>query len=812
VAVGRTAIARDSILMATTHAAKWRAVAGGTLTGARSRHVDVHAAPRSLKMQATPLRALRPGLFARAVRDVWDMGTVAARSGGHAGDLRGGVSGATVSLGILLPLGLLAYAALGVDAGPVGVRAAFITAVAGGLVATLIGGADVPGSGPKTSTALILAGFIATLVADPRLRGSDGLHVETIVLLASLCVGVSGVLQIAFALLRMGSAVSFVPRPVVAGFMDGIAILIAIAQFETLLGVHRAGGTAESAHTATGLQSAGLALGLATAALCWITARRWPRAPWGLVGIVAGAAAFQVLTSALPDGAFGPLLGTPAASLAPPIAVLWRTAPEIAPLVRDHLLQLLTTSTVIAIIGSMDGLLSAVAVDTRLNTRHDSNRLLLGVGLGNLVCAALGGIPVGTSSAVQLAAHRAGGHGRGSGIVCVGTLLLILVVGGPALGGVPVAVTAGVMLVVALGLFDQWSRSLWRQLRGGSRERDTLWSLAIALIVCVCTIVLGFVIGIVVGVVLSLVLFVSQLNRSLVRSVATGEIRGSRRIYLPEQAQVLRERGKEICVVELEGAIFFGTAHLFERDMEQLSAGARFLILDVRRVTMLDASGAFALQRLAARIRARGATLLLAGIVPGDRHARALGAYGAFGRSVEGNWHADSDRALEHAERALLADAGVRPLAAELPLAALSLLADMDEAQRAALAQHLSRVELATGEILFRRGEPGDRLYVLARGSVSILADLADGVAAAHRLASFVPGVIFGEAAMLDGGGRSAGAAADEPSVVYVLTRADLDAIRERDPALANVVLLNIARQLSARLRFATATIQAAER
>ena len=124
----------------------------------------------------------------------------------------------------------------------------------------------------------------------------------------------------------------------------------------------------------------------------------------------------------------------------------------------------------------------------------------------------------------------------------------------------------------------------------------------------------------------------------------------------------------------------------------------------------------------------------------------------------------------------------------------------------------LTRVELAAGEVLFRRGEPGDRLYVIAQGSISILADVDEGVASAHRLASFGPGVVFGETAMLDRGGRSAGAAADEHSVLYVLTRADFDTLREREPALANLVLLNIARELSARLRFATATIQAADR
>ena len=204
--------------------------------------------------------------------------------------------------------------------------------------------------------------------------------------------------------------------------------------------------------------------------------------------------------------------------------------------------------------------------------------------------------------------------------------------------------------------------------------------------------------------------------------------------------------------------------------------------------------------------------MLLAGLSEGDRHARTLRAYGAFGHEDGRHWHPDVDRALETAERALLDEAGAQLPVDELPLEGLALLHGVDAVQREALRALLTRVELAAHEVLFRRGEPGDRLYAIAKGSISILADVDEGVRAAHRLASFGPGVVFGETAMLDGGGRTAGAAADEPSVVYVLTREGFDAIRGGEPALANVLLLNIARELSARLRFASATIQAADR
>jgi MFS superfamily sulfate permease-like transporter/CRP-like cAMP-binding protein len=733
-----------------------------------------------------------------------------ARQASLLGELRGGVTAAVVSLGILLPLGLLSFAALGMEGVGIGVRAAFATAIFGGLVTIVVGGARIPGSNPKTSTSLIFAGFVVSLVADPQLYGAGGNGLGTLLLLTSLCVGLAGLLQVGYGLLRLGSLVKFVPLPVVAGFMDGVAILIAVSQARPLLGLPGTRWSMDLGDTLHHVQGGALAIGLGTVALAWFVARRWPRAPWALVGLVGGAAAHFVARQVFPEAGLGPLLGASAAGLPQPTALL-PLVDGLPAVALDHVPQLLTTAVVISIIGSLDGLLSAVAVDTAMNTRHDANRMLLGQGLGNLASAVFGGVPVVYSTAVPIATHRAGGNGSGTGWVSVVLLLLILVLGGGALALIPVPVSAGVMLVVALGLFDQWSRVVWRQLRTGSRDRDALWSLTVVITVGAITILFGFVASIAVGVLLSMALFIVTMNRSLVRSTATGATRASRRVYYPDQASLLREHGHRIKVLELEGAVFFGTAEKLSRQVEALATDARFVILDLRRVTTIDASGAMALEGLARRLASTGVALLLAGIVAGDRHAKALRGAGAFLAETDHQWFADADHALEFAERQLLDEAGARPPEAELPLDGLPLMQGLDAAQQAVLASVLERVALSAGEVLFRAGEPGDRVYVLAQGSISILSGTPEDRKSVRRLASFTPGVIFGETAMLDGGGRTATARADQPSVAYVLTRERLDEIRRTNPALASQVLLNLARQLSARLRNAAATIESAD-
>jgi MFS superfamily sulfate permease-like transporter len=726
------------------------------------------------------------------------------------GDLRGGITGAVVTLGILLPLGLVSFAPLGSEGTALAVRAALVTAIVGGVVTVLVGGARIPGSVPKTSTSLIFAGFVGTLAADPALRDATGDGLASIGVLMALCVGLAGVLQIAFGLLRMGSLVKFVPMPVVAGFMDGVAILVAASQVGPLLGLP--GRTALTTLTGTTLaaQSGALALGVATIAFAWFVARRWRRAPWALLGLVAGTVAHGIASRLFPDLSLGPLLGTAAGGVPRPTALL-PLAAGLPPAALAHLPGLLTTAVVLSIIGALDALMSAVAMDATLNARHDANRLLLGQGLGTLASAAFGGIPIVYSTAVPMAVHRAGGTGAASGWIACAALLAILLVGGGALALVPIPVSAGVMIVVAFGMFDQWSRVVWRQLRAGSRDRDALWSLAVVVVVCLITIAFGFVVSIGIGLVLSMALFIVAMNRSLVRSSATGETRTSRRVYFPEQAQLLREQGRRIKLLELEGAVFFGTAERLSRQAEQLARDARFVILDVRRVTTIDASGAVALDRLGRQLATKGVPLLIAGIVAGDRHAKALRAAGAFLADTDGSWFVDADHALEFAERQLLDESGVRSPDVELPLDDLPLMQGLDAAQQAALATRLERVRLDAGEVLFRAGEPGDRVYVLAQGSITILSGAPEERKAVRRLASFTPGVIFGETAMLDGGGRTATAVADRPSVAYVLTRESLDAVRRTDPALASQILLNLARQLSARLRNAAATINAAD-
>ena len=714
------------------------------------------------------------------------------------GEAAGGLASAIPGLVHALTLGVLAFAPLGPEHVEVAIRAGFAAAIFGGIAATALSGTPLPATGPRASTSLILAGFVTTLAADP------GLGVSQALALTALCTALAGALQILFGALHLGTLAKFVPYPVVAGFMCGVAILIALSQLPHLLGLVPAALRGASLSWLAAIQPLSAVVGLATAAMIWVIGWRWKRLPAALLGLLAGTAVFYVLRAAVGDGAGSPVVGPVPGGLPLPTAL--GSAIDLAgtPALTNHFPGLAATAAVLAIIGSLDSLLAAAAIDVAAGVRHRSNRELVAQGVGNIVSALFGGVPVALSPTRAIPAFRAGGRTRAIGFIAAALLAAALLAGSGALAYLPLAVLGGIMLTVAWGLVDVWTRGLVRRLVAGDRERTLLWSAAVVVLVAAITVLVNFVIAVIAGVFLSMALFIASMNRSLVRTVQNGAARPSRRIYGPEEARVLTDARRKIAVVELEGALFFGSAERLGAEVEPLAATARFIVLDLHRVNSIDASGAIALEQLANRFGAGGSSLLLAGVAPEGRHGLALVAAGTFSKPEARRWFVDADQAIGWAEDRLLGPARSAS-SKEIPLERLALAAGLSEDELASLRRSLRRAELNADEVLFREGEPGDKLYLLARGAVSIL---VHGGGQQRRIVTFAPGSVFGEAAMLDGAPRSATATVVEDTVVYSLSRRALDALARSDPGLANKLLVNLGRHLSARLRQTTDTLR----
>ncbi len=715
------------------------------------------------------------------------------------GDLVGGLAAAGWNLALALSLGLLAFAPLGPGYYEVGLYAGFASAIWGHLIAGLLGGAAHPGSGPRAAATLILASLVATLAADPELAPTAARGAGPIVAIAGATVAMAGIAQIVLGAVGAANSARFVPFPFVAGFMCGASALIVLAQLTPLSGVTRADLAAGAGTVWDALELVTLGIGAATAAMIWAVGWRSKQLPAPLVGLVFGTLLYYLIALLVPEARIGPVVGIVPSGLPLPTALEplsdlpWDAIARHGPLI-------VTTTGLITFIGTLDGLFAAVAIDNATDGRHKTKREVVAHGVANVFAGLCGGVPVVLSRGLALASWNAGGRTRLVSVYASLALALVLAFGGPLLARVPLAVVAGLMVTLGVALIDNWTTGLVGRLRrkGAFREAALLWSVATVVVVAFAEVFFGFMPAIGAGFQLSGLLLYLGMKRSLVRSVVDGTVRPSRRVWGGEDAARVRAARQRIRVVELEGALFFGSAERMSDRVEPLAGVADVVVLDFRLVTVIDATGALLIESIARRLAARGTRVLLAGVTPQGRHGATLMAHDTFRDPELRLWFRDADQAVEWAERTILEERGLAEHE-PVPLAAFPLLDGLTETQLARIEHYFVRRECAAGEVLFQENDPGDRLCLLASGAVEISIIVPGGARA--RLVTNAEGSLFGEVALLDGRPRSATAQAVGPATVYEFTRDALSEIEAREPEIAIRLMTNLAKHLSMRLR-----------
>jgi CRP-like cAMP-binding protein len=416
-------------------------------------------------------------------------------------------------------------------------------------------------------------------------------------------------------------------------------------------------------------------------------------------------------------------------------------------------------------------------------------------------------VPVAYSSHEALSQHKGAPRAWVASITTTLALVVMLLFAGPVLHLIPIAALSGVMLVLAVGFIDRWASSTFARLRRGHYDSELIVNILLVVVVAGVTLAFGLIAAVITGLVLSMGLFVAVMNRSLIRSVRTGVNAASRRVYPPDQAAFLRVEGHRIKIIEVDGAIFFGTSDRLAFETMRASDGATFLILDLRRVTMIDASGALMLDRVTRRLREHGTRLLVAHINATGKLGRSVHGAGVFtGRNLP-DWFADTDEALEWAEMQLLKEARFPATERELSIGEFALMEGLSADELAFMKPYLDRQLFPARAARYHDGQQGDRLYLLARGAVSIVTEDPDDHTKHRRVVTLAPGVIFGESAMIEGGVRSVTALAEDEDVTYSLSRRNLEAIRAVDADLHRRLLLNMLAHLSGLLRMASSLL-----
>ncbi len=718
-------------------------------------------------------------------------------------EVRAGFAGMLISLAPALTMGLLAFAALGLQAAALGIPAALVASAVGGAVFALLSRGPMAAGGPSAAPVLVVGALVARVVVDPAFTASDPAAVAQLLALVGAAVVCMGALQIMLGLSGLVRFAKFVPQPVLGGFINGVALLALLALLPLLFGWPVGALRADDWPAMSTLQPATLAVGVFTMALVVGLPRLNPRLPATLIGLLGGCGAYALLHAAFPHMVLGPLTGELRAAwphldtLAPLLAGFG------APLLQQHAAAALSAGLVMALIGTLELVLNSLALDQACHKRTDPRREVLALGVANVTSGLAGGLPLSLLRPRALHMLNAGGRSRTGLLICCALFAVLGGVATPLLSLLPQVVLGGMMLTVCWLMADRWSLQLLVQWWRGTRMPELQLALAVAGIVCAITVLLGFPAAVAAGALLSMLLFIRSMNRSLVRNRSTAEALPSRRIYAAADEDRLRSLRARITVLELEGALFFGSADRIAELADTLDAGCHTLVLDFRRVGMIDESGAVVLTQMARRLQDRGTRLLLAGVGAHNRHGRMLKPF-AGERFAREHGAADTEQAVEAAELQLLAEAGFEPLRETVPIERVSLMDGLDAAQRARLAACLQPRRLASGEFLFRRGDPGDRLYVITAGSINVFSgEPAARDTLPQRFVSLSPGMMLGETAMLDGGGRSGDAVAFGETEVHSLDEPTLQRLRADDPLLYAQVHRNISVHLSQRLRAA---------
>jgi SulP family sulfate permease len=721
---------------------------------------------------------------------------------GIRGDILGGLAAALVALPQALGKGALVFMPLGLENVHVGIIAGLYAAIAGGLVAALVGRPRYQISGPLTSAAVISASLVGTLATNPLFSSPSGLKVGMIATLVFLAIMLAGLFQILFSALKLGRALKFIPQPVLAGFMYGVALQILIQQIRPLFGLTPDSSLIDLFNHTSKILPWAVVVGAVTVIAALLTRRISDRLPAPMAGLIAGTTTYLLLSGHAGTAEMGEVLrALPTASLihSPLPAMLqldWHS------LWFGVAADVVVTALLLAIIGSVMTLLSAAMVDTVTGSNQDGDRALLTQGISNLCSGAMGGLFTGGTTLAVLANYQAGGRTALSGATLSLIFLALLFAGGALVAYIPMTVLAGIMIAIAIGVVDNLSRDMVLKVRGKfAMDKVRIANLAIVVLVGATTAFVNILAAVVVGVLAATILLVVRMSTSIVYRLSNAVSRSSLKARGADQALYLREHGGQIGIVELSGYVFFGTADRMRTEIESFAQGRKAVILDFRRVYEVEASGARVLQVMGKSLAESGIAVALSHVHLDEPLGRYLLDSGAA-RSIDSNrWFADLDRALEWAEDALLDGCG--KLAAspdEISLSRTELFADLGQLELEVLQSLLQREDLVKGDMVFKEGDAGDSLFVITKGEVSIKLKLP-GTARLQRLATFGPGMVFGEMALIEGKPRSAGAYVMSDAIVYSLNAANFEKLRKQHAAVAFSIMGSLTRQLAARLR-----------
>lgn len=498
------------------------------------------------------------------------------------------MSGVVVAVVVALPLAIAFAIASGVSP-----EKGLFTAIIAGFIVAFFGGTSVQIAGPTGAFIIIIYGIIEQF-------GIEGL---------ALATALAGIIQILMGALKLGSVIKFIPHPIVVGFTSGIAVTIFSTQIKDFFGLTTPTLPGDffakwnvyiDNFSSIDIWTTGIAL--ASILIIIVTPRIFKKVPGSLIAII-----FMTLTSYL----LNKYAGIDSIETIGDRFTIQSSLPKMQKISfnLESIGLLFPSAFTLAILGSIESLLSAVVADGMIGRKHNSNMELIAQGMANLVAPFFGGLPATGAVARTMTNINNGGRTPVAGIVHAIVLLLILLFLGGLTEHIPMACLAGILVVVS------YNMSEWRTFLALSKHSKS--TMLILLTTFTLTIVFGLTIAIQVGLLLSVFIFIKRMNETTQVSVATEEIDLSKEIESHSgnlEDEVLHiPTGVE--VYEIDGPFFFGVANKFDEVMRELGDEPNVRIIRMRKVPFIDSTGLYNLEALCRSAKRDNIQIILSGVL-----------------------------------------------------------------------------------------------------------------------------------------------------------------------------------------------------
>jgi len=469
-------------------------------------------------------------------------------------NLFGGITAAIIAL----PLGL----AFGVASG-MGPTAGIYGAIILGFFASLFGGTDTQISGPTGPMTVVMASAVITLHND------IGLIMTTVLL--------AGLFQIMFGIFKIGKFVQYIPYPVISGFMSGIGIIIIILQINPYLGLLPDASVihilTSLPHNISHISFDALTIATLTVCIMFFTPTKIgklvppPLIALAIITPISIYFSFDVVT----------------------IGTIPSTLPDIVipSLSADSYTIVITLAFTLAVLGTIDTLLTSIVADSITGTKHKPNKELIGQGIGNSLCSLVGALPGAGATMRTVINVKSGGTHKISGMIHSCVLLIIVLFLAPLASKIPMPLLAGILIKVGMDILDYRFLKIWKS----SPKND----LSVMLVVFFITVFVDLITAVGVGVVLASLLIVYRITQE---TKITLEDKNQKEHPLNEE--LLK---KHVRIIKIDGAFFFGSTTAFESQANAI-LDTKIVIIDIFNVPFIDITAIFTLMDLISRLQA----------------------------------------------------------------------------------------------------------------------------------------------------------------------------------------------------------------